>query len=162
MLTRGAKHPGGLAVPAIRVGTGGHRGGGGKNLGGIGQLPPRAEFPGQDCPVTAQPEHLAAWAESGKPVVALIPEFDDYLQPAEARERFERAVFMDDVPLPPLAIDLRVIALTYLALTLVHQGNPDQGRARLREAKERAALGRPFDQASPRRFPATSTRCCAT
>lgn len=35
-----------------------------------------------------QPEHLAAWAESGKPVVALIPEHDHYLQPAAARERF--------------------------------------------------------------------------
>ena len=33
-------------------------------------------------------EHLAAWAESGKPVVALIPELDDYLQPDEARRRF--------------------------------------------------------------------------
>ncbi len=33
------------------------------------------------------PEHLAAWAESGKPVTALIPEHDDYLQPPEARER---------------------------------------------------------------------------
>jgi alpha/beta superfamily hydrolase len=36
----------------------------------------------------AQPEHLAAWAVSGKPVVAVVPEFDDYLQPAAARERF--------------------------------------------------------------------------
>ena len=34
------------------------------------------------------PEHLAAWAAAGKPVTALIPEFDDYLQPAEARDRF--------------------------------------------------------------------------
>ena len=34
------------------------------------------------------PEHLAAWAESGKPLVALVPEHDDYLRPAEARERF--------------------------------------------------------------------------
>ena len=33
-------------------------------------------------------EHLAAWAESGKPLTALVPEHDDYLQPAEARERF--------------------------------------------------------------------------
>jgi alpha/beta superfamily hydrolase len=33
-------------------------------------------------------EHLAAWAESGKPVTALVPEFDDYLRPAEAQERF--------------------------------------------------------------------------
>jgi alpha/beta superfamily hydrolase len=36
----------------------------------------------------SRPEHLAAWAESGKPVTALVPEHDDYLQPAEARERF--------------------------------------------------------------------------
>ena len=28
------------------------------------------------------------WAESGKPVTALVPEHDDYLQPPEARERF--------------------------------------------------------------------------
>ncbi len=36
----------------------------------------------------ARPEHLATWAESGKPVVALVPELDDYLRPAEATERF--------------------------------------------------------------------------
>ena len=36
----------------------------------------------------SRPEHLAAWAESGKPVVALVPEHDDYLRPPEARERF--------------------------------------------------------------------------
>ena len=34
------------------------------------------------------PEHLAAWAESGKPLTALVPEHDDYLQPPEAHERF--------------------------------------------------------------------------
>ena len=34
------------------------------------------------------PEDLAAWAESGKPITALIPELDDYLRPAEARECF--------------------------------------------------------------------------
>ncbi|MBB5155335.1 alpha/beta hydrolase [Saccharopolyspora phatthalungensis] len=33
-------------------------------------------------------EHLKAWADSGKPVHALIPEFDDYLRPDEARRRF--------------------------------------------------------------------------
>lgn len=33
-------------------------------------------------------EHLAGWAESGKPVVALVPELDDYLHPDEARRRF--------------------------------------------------------------------------
>ena len=31
---------------------------------------------------------LTRWAESGKPVTALVPEHDDYLRPAEARERF--------------------------------------------------------------------------
>jgi uncharacterized protein len=36
----------------------------------------------------AAEEHLQAWAESGKPVVALIPEFDDYLRPDQAKERF--------------------------------------------------------------------------
>ncbi len=35
------------------------------------------------------PEHLAAWAASGKPVVALVPELDDYLRPEEARRRFD-------------------------------------------------------------------------
>jgi alpha/beta superfamily hydrolase len=33
-------------------------------------------------------EELAAWASSGKPVVALVPEFDDYLRPEEAARRF--------------------------------------------------------------------------
>jgi alpha/beta superfamily hydrolase len=33
-------------------------------------------------------EHLRAWAESGKPLTAVVPEFDDYLRPVEARERF--------------------------------------------------------------------------
>jgi alpha/beta superfamily hydrolase len=31
---------------------------------------------------------LAVWARSGKPVVAIVPEFDDYLRPGEARQRF--------------------------------------------------------------------------
>ena len=33
-------------------------------------------------------EHLATWAESGRPLVALVPEHDDYLRPPEAKERF--------------------------------------------------------------------------
>ena len=36
----------------------------------------------------SRPEHLAVWAASGKPLVALVPEHDDYLQPAAARDRF--------------------------------------------------------------------------
>jgi alpha/beta superfamily hydrolase len=34
------------------------------------------------------PEHLAAWAAEGKPLTAIVPEFDDYLRPAEAKSRF--------------------------------------------------------------------------
>jgi len=33
-------------------------------------------------------EHLEGWAESGKPLTALVPEHDDYLKPPEAKERF--------------------------------------------------------------------------
>ena len=33
---------------------------------------------------------LDAWAASGKPVLALVPELDDYLRPDEARQRFAR------------------------------------------------------------------------
>jgi alpha/beta superfamily hydrolase len=36
----------------------------------------------------SSPEHLAAWAADGKPLTALVPEFDDYLRPVEAAERF--------------------------------------------------------------------------
>ena len=34
------------------------------------------------------PDDLGVWAQSGKPLVALVPELDDYLRPPEARERF--------------------------------------------------------------------------
>jgi len=37
-------------------------------------------------------EHLETWAESGKPLTALVPEHDDYLQPPEAEEKFGTAV----------------------------------------------------------------------
>ncbi len=33
---------------------------------------------------------LDAWAASGRPLTALVPELDDYLRPDEARERFAR------------------------------------------------------------------------
>lgn len=36
----------------------------------------------------SQPEHLAAWAEFGRPLVALVPEHDDFLRPPEAQARF--------------------------------------------------------------------------
>ena len=34
------------------------------------------------------PADLAVWAQGGKPLVALVPELDDYLRPEQARERF--------------------------------------------------------------------------
>src|SRR5690606_38664967 len=34
---------------------------------------------------------VGAWADAPFPVVALVPELDDYLRPAEARERFAAA-----------------------------------------------------------------------
>src|SRR5262249_54223787 len=47
---------------------------------------------------SAAPEHLAEWAESGKPLVALVPEHDDYLRPDEARERFAAVPQAELVP----------------------------------------------------------------
>lgn len=37
---------------------------------------------------TVTPDDLAVWARSGKPVTALVPELDDNLRPAQARQRF--------------------------------------------------------------------------
>jgi alpha/beta superfamily hydrolase len=37
---------------------------------------------------TIRPEEFDTWARNGKPVTALVPEFDDYLRPDEAGERF--------------------------------------------------------------------------
>lgn len=48
----------------------------------------------------AQPEHLQRWAESGKPLVAIVPEFDDYLRPEQARERFPTAPTVQVIPIP--------------------------------------------------------------
>ena len=39
----------------------------------------------------AQPDDLRVWGESGKPVTVLVPEFDDYLRPAEASSRRRRS-----------------------------------------------------------------------
>jgi len=33
-------------------------------------------------------DDLRRWADSGKPLVAIVPELDDYLRPAQAQERF--------------------------------------------------------------------------
>ena len=36
----------------------------------------------------SDPADLVGWTASGRPIVALVPEFDDYLRPDEARRRF--------------------------------------------------------------------------
>lgn len=36
----------------------------------------------------SRPADLQVWAESGKPLVCLVPELDDYLRPEQARQRF--------------------------------------------------------------------------
>lgn len=46
----------------------------------------------------ATPEHLAAWAGDRRPLVALIPEHDDYLRPDAAAERFAGVPQLELVP----------------------------------------------------------------
>ena len=43
---------------------------------------------------------LDGWTHSGKPMLALVPELDDYLRPAEATERFARATTCQVVDFP--------------------------------------------------------------
>ncbi|MCW2780554.1 MAG: hypothetical protein JWR35_1003 [Marmoricola sp.] len=45
------------------------------------------------------PDDLKRWASSGKPVTALVPEFDDYLRPAEAIEKFGPLTQAEIVPM---------------------------------------------------------------
>jgi alpha/beta superfamily hydrolase len=48
----------------------------------------------------ATTSHLQAWADSGKPVTALVPEHDDYLRPDEARRRFAALPGVEVVAVP--------------------------------------------------------------
>jgi uncharacterized protein len=45
-------------------------------------------------------QELDAWATSGKAVLALVPEHDDYLRPEQARERFARVPQAEVVGVP--------------------------------------------------------------
>jgi alpha/beta superfamily hydrolase len=45
-------------------------------------------------------EHLADWASSRRPLVALVPEFDDYLKPDEAKQRFAAVPQCEVVAIP--------------------------------------------------------------
>ncbi|SHM26067.1 hypothetical protein SAMN05443668_101140 [Cryptosporangium aurantiacum] len=46
----------------------------------------------------SRPEHLTVWSDSGKPVTALVPEFDDFLRPEEARTKFAPLKQLEIVP----------------------------------------------------------------
>ncbi|WNM25980.1 alpha/beta hydrolase [Demequina capsici] len=48
----------------------------------------------------ARDEDLERWAASGKPVLALVPEHDDFLKPDEARERFAPLTQLELVAVP--------------------------------------------------------------
>ncbi|WP_430593556.1 alpha/beta hydrolase [Humidisolicoccus flavus] len=48
----------------------------------------------------ASDEHLVAWHGNPAPLVAVVPEFDDYLRPDAARERFAILPEMQIVPIP--------------------------------------------------------------
>ncbi|MDX6267960.1 MAG: uncharacterized protein QOD70_2700 [Frankiales bacterium] len=48
----------------------------------------------------SRPEHLQTWAASGKRLVAVVPEFDDYLRPGQARERFAAVPQAEVVAVP--------------------------------------------------------------
>ncbi len=68
---------------------------------------------------------------------------------ADARCHLERAAELSGVPTPALSLDMVVLVLDYLALTLLHQGYPDQARVMCERAAARAAeVGRPFDRGS--------------
>ncbi|MET1052595.1 MAG: alpha/beta hydrolase [Mycetocola sp.] len=46
----------------------------------------------------AEPFEVAAWSGDERPLIALIPEFDDYLRPAEAAEKFASVPDMTLIP----------------------------------------------------------------
>jgi uncharacterized protein len=48
----------------------------------------------------ASDAELDAWARAGRPLLALVPEHDDYLQPPAARERFARVPQAEVIGVP--------------------------------------------------------------
>jgi alpha/beta superfamily hydrolase len=80
---------------ALRWGLDGEAGGGlegGRGIEGAILLSPPLRRAGD--------ADLDRWAASGKPLVALVPEFDDYLRPDEARRRFARVPQAEVVAVP--------------------------------------------------------------
>nr|BFF23770.1 hypothetical protein GCM10025732_17350 [Glycomyces mayteni] len=68
------------------------------------QVRPGARRRGRGAPLPApallQEEDLERWAEDGRPLLALIPEQDDYLQYPEAKRRFAAVPQAEVVEIP--------------------------------------------------------------
>jgi hypothetical protein len=47
---------------------------------------------------SSQVSDLEFWANDGRPVIALVPEYDDYLRPDAARERFTALTQLELIP----------------------------------------------------------------
>ena len=43
----------------------------------------------------SEAEDLEFWAKDGRPIIALVPEFDDYLKPDDAAQRFSVIPYLD-------------------------------------------------------------------
>jgi hypothetical protein len=71
---------------------------------------------------------LDVWARFGRPLTAVVPEFDDYLQPAEARARFARVPQAHVVPIAGahhLFVGRAEEALDAVVATVLGETHPD-------------------------------------
>jgi uncharacterized protein len=69
---------------------------------------------------------LDVWASSGKPLLALVPEFDDYLRPEQARRRFARVPQAEVIGVPGakhLWVGERFVRI--VLNEIVHRLNPE-------------------------------------
>ena len=74
---------------------------------------------------------LDRWAASGKPVTVIVPEFDDYLRPDEARRRFARVPQAELVPVAGakhLLVGYTETVLDEVVRRLVPEAYPLPGR----------------------------------
>jgi tetratricopeptide (TPR) repeat protein len=88
---------------------------------------------------------LPAFAFSGHLSIGVVHYHGGEL--AVARAHLDEALAFEELVQAVYPIDFRVVALNYAALTLMHQGFPEQACVRGREAAARAAaVGSPFDR----------------
>jgi len=63
---------------------------------------------------------------------------------AQARAHLDQVLEIGELPQPPAFMNFWVLTLTYVALTLMQQGYPDQARQRAQQALARAAMESPY------------------